>query len=172
MVAGRNRRGPDCRRHHPRGGPVHDLRQLAGATDYIPGDRVIDGIDQTSLLLNGDTHSRRDYVFIYAGPNLGATVKGNYKRHWISPDPVGEASGIPAGFYFLPSDTREKTPMLTNLIHLKTPFNRMRLRHRTLEEEVPRPARATRNPLDGNRERDTRDSSLDQPTGGLEESAV
>ena len=71
--------------------------RLAGATDAIPTDRVIDGVDQTSLLFNGDTHSRRDYVFIYAGPNLGATVKGNYKRHWISPDPAGEASGIPAG---------------------------------------------------------------------------
>ena len=68
--------------------------RLAGATQYIPTDRVIDGIDQTALLLNGDTHSRRDHVFIYAGPRLGATVKGNYKRHWISPDPVGEASGI------------------------------------------------------------------------------
>ena len=111
--------------------------RLAGATGDIPTDRVIDGIDQTSLLLNGDTHSRRDYVFIYAGPNLGATVKGNYKRHWISPDPVGEASGIPAGFYFLPSDTREKTPMLVNLIHLKSPFNRMRLRHELWKKKYP-----------------------------------
>jgi arylsulfatase len=111
--------------------------RLAGATGSIPTDRVIDGIDQTSLLLNGDTHSRRDYVFIYAGPKLGATVKGNYKRHWISPDPVGEASGIPAGFYFLPSDTREKSPMLVNLIHLKSPFNRMRLRHELWKKKYP-----------------------------------
>ncbi len=110
---------------------------LAGAADALPDDRVIDGVDQTSLLLNGDTHSRRDYVFIYAGPNLGATVKGNYKRHWISPDPVGEASGIPAGFYFLPSDTREKTPMLVNLIHLKSPFNRMKLRHELWKKKYP-----------------------------------
>lgn len=110
---------------------------LAGALDGVPDDRVIDGINQTALLLNGDTHSRRDYVFIYAGPNLGATVKGNYKRHWISPDPVGEASGIPAGFYFLPSDTREKTPMLVNLIHLKSPFNRMRLRHDLWKKKYP-----------------------------------
>jgi hypothetical protein len=78
--------------------------RLGGATQYIPTDRVIDGVDQTALLLNGDAHSRRDYVFIYAGDQLGATVKGNYKRHWISPDPVGEASGIPAASYFLPSD--------------------------------------------------------------------
>ena len=111
--------------------------RLAGATDYIPTDRVIDGIDQTSLLLNGDTYSRRDYVLIYAGPTLGATVKGNYKRHWISPDPVGEASGIPAAFYFLPADPREVTPMLVNLIHLKRPFNRMKLRHDLWKKKYP-----------------------------------
>jgi len=111
--------------------------RLGGATQYIPNDRVVDGIDQTALLLNGDTHSRRDYVFIYAGPNLGATVKGNYKRHWISGDPVGEASGIAAGFFFLPADPREYTPMLVNLIHLKSPFNRMRVRHELWMKKYP-----------------------------------
>ena len=111
--------------------------RLAGATEHIPTDRVIDGIDQTALLLNGDTHSRRDYVFIYAGPNLGATVKGNYKRHWMSSDPVGEASGIPAGFFFLPADPREYTPMLVNLIHLKSPFNRMLMRHKLWMKKYP-----------------------------------
>jgi arylsulfatase len=111
--------------------------RLAGASEYIPTDRVIDGIDQTALLLNGDTHSRRDHVFIYAGPRLGATVKGNYKRHWISSDPVGEASGIPAAFYFLPADPRETTPMLVNLIHLKSPFNRMKLRHDLWKKKYP-----------------------------------
>ena len=111
--------------------------RLAGATKAVPSDRIIDGIDQTALFLNGDTHSRRDHVFIYAGPNLGATVKGNYKRHWISPDPVGEASGIGASFYFLPSDPREKSPMLINLIHLKSPFNRMRVRHELWKKKYP-----------------------------------
>lgn len=111
--------------------------RLGGAMDNIPTDRVIDGIDQTSLLLNGDTHSRRDYTFTYAGPTLGAIVKGNYKRHMISPDPVGEASGIPAAFYFLPSDPREKMPVLTQLIHLKRPFNRMKLRHELWKKKYP-----------------------------------
>jgi arylsulfatase len=111
--------------------------RLGEAKKYIPTDRVIDGVDQTSLLLNGDTNSRRDHVFIYAGPKLGATVKGNYKRHWISSDPVGEASGIPSAFYFLPADPRETTPMLVNLIHLKRPFNRMRLRHELWKKKYP-----------------------------------
>jgi len=110
---------------------------IAGATQYIPTERVIDGVDQTALLMNGDTHSRRDHVFIYAGPRLGATVKGNYKRHWISSDPVGEASGIPAAFFFLPADPRETTPMLVNLIHLKRPFNRMKLRHELWKKKYP-----------------------------------
>jgi arylsulfatase len=111
--------------------------RLAGAMEHIPGDRILDGIDQTALLLNGDTKGRRDYVFIYAGPMLGATVKGNYKRHWISPDPVGDASGIPSAFYFLPADPRERSPMLVNLIHLKAPFAKMKLRHDLWKRKYP-----------------------------------
>jgi hypothetical protein len=111
--------------------------RLAGADQHIPGDRIIDGIDQTALLMKGDTNGRRDYVFIYAGPQLGATVKGNYKRHWISPDPVGEASGIGAAFYFLLADPREASPMLINLIHLKAPFARMKLRHDIWKRKYP-----------------------------------
>lgn len=111
--------------------------RLANATDHIPRDRIIDGIDQTALLMNGDTNGRRDHVFIYAGPRLGAVVKGNYKRHFISSDPVGEASGIPAAFFFLPADPRESSPMLVNLIHLKSPFNRMKLRHDLWKKKYP-----------------------------------
>jgi len=39
--------------------------RLGNATGGIPDDRVTDGIDQTDLILNGDTHGRRDHVFIY-----------------------------------------------------------------------------------------------------------
>lgn len=111
--------------------------RLGGAMKHIPTDRIIDGVDQTALLLNGETRSRRDYVYIYAGPQLGAIVKGPYKRHMISPDPVGEASGIPAAFYFLPADPREKSPIMVPLIHLKTPFNRMKLRHDIWTKKYP-----------------------------------
>ncbi|MDC0936158.1 sulfatase-like hydrolase/transferase [Pirellulales bacterium] len=72
--------------------------RLAGATKHIPGDRVIDGIDQTALLLNGESHSRRDYVHTYPGHELGATVKGRYKRHW---GVEGASSGIPTAYYDL-----------------------------------------------------------------------
>jgi arylsulfatase len=110
---------------------------IAGATKHIPTDRIIDGIDQRALLMKGDTNGRRDYVHIYVGPRLGAIVKGNYKRHFISPDPIGEASGIPAAFYFLPGDPREKSPLLVNMIHLKSPFNRMKLRHDLWKQKYP-----------------------------------
>ena len=39
--------------------------RIAGATEHIPRDRVIDGLDQTALLLEGESHGRRDYVYIY-----------------------------------------------------------------------------------------------------------
>ncbi len=46
--------------------------RLAGATDRLPTDRVVDGVDQTALLLLGEGHSRRNYMFHYSGPKLGA----------------------------------------------------------------------------------------------------
>lgn len=118
--------------------------RLAGATNSIPTDRIVDGIDQTSLLLNSDTHGRRDHVFIYAGPTLGAIVKGNYKKHCINSDPTA-GSGIAAAYYFLLHDTREKSPMLTNMLHFKGAFNRIQTRHELWKKKYPdRPA--TRGP--------------------------
>ncbi|MHC4573321.1 MAG: hypothetical protein ACYS76_04200 [Planctomycetota bacterium] len=109
--------------------------RLGGATKYIPTDRIIDGIDQTALLVNGDTHGRRDYVFIYAGPELGATVKGRYKRHWLG---QGEMALIGAAeFYDLYQDPREETPHVVPLIHTQGQFNRMRARHELFKKKYP-----------------------------------
>ena len=114
--------------------------RLGGATGNIPRDRVIDGVDQTALLLNGDSHGRRDYVHIYTGPVLGASIKNHYKRHWVSADP-GAASGIGAAYFDLLNDPREKTPMLVNMMHFKEPFQRMRARHEIWKKKYPdRPA--------------------------------
>ena len=110
--------------------------RLAGATQHVPRDRVIDGIDQTALFLNGDTHSRRDYVFIYTGHTLGATVKGRYKRHWIGSGDVA-ASGMPEAYFDLFVDTREDNPMLIPLIHTQGQFNRMRARHELMKKKYP-----------------------------------
>ena len=115
--------------------------RLGGALDEVPRDRIVDGQDQTALLLNGDTHGRRDYVHIYQGPNLGATVKGNIKRHWINSDP-GAASGLAAAFHDLLSDTREKNPMMVNTFHLNEAFIRMRARHALWKNKYPDATRA------------------------------
>jgi arylsulfatase len=110
--------------------------RIGGATDHIPTDRIVDGLDQTALLLNGDTHSRRDYVFIYAGHQLGATVKGRYKRHWIGGGEV-EASGMPEAYYDLYMDPREENPQLVPLIHTQGQFNQMVARHELFKKKYP-----------------------------------
>ena len=110
--------------------------RLAGATEHIPADRIVDGLDQTALLLNGDTHSRRDYVHIYAGHELGATVKGRYKRHWIGAGDVA-ASGMPEAYYDLYMDPREENPQLVPMIHTQGQFNQMRARHELMKKKYP-----------------------------------
>lgn len=111
--------------------------RIAGATENIPSNRITDGVDQTSLLLNGDTYSRRDYVFIYSGPTLAATVKKQYKKHWIGGDPLAAASGIAAAYFDLYNDPQEISPILVGALHMKEPFNRMRARHDAWIEVYP-----------------------------------
>jgi len=110
--------------------------RLAGATKYIPTDRIVDGLDQTAVLLNGDTHGRRDSVFIYTGHELAATVKGRYKRHWIG---AGEAAaaGTPEAYYDLYMDPREENPQLVPLIHTQGQFNQMVARHQLFKKKYP-----------------------------------
>ncbi|BBM03364.1 sulfatase-like hydrolase/transferase [Microbulbifer sp. GL-2] len=110
--------------------------RIGDAVEHIPTDRVVDGLDQTALLLNGDTHSRRDYVFIYTGKDLGATVKGRYKRHWIGAGEVA-SSGMPEAYYDLYMDPREEYPQLVPLIHTQGQFNHMVARHRLFKKKYP-----------------------------------
>lgn len=67
------------------------LARVAGAEENIPRDRLIDGVDQTPIMLLGETHGRRDYVFIYEGPALKSVVKQQYKFHTPAPgtNPIG-----------------------------------------------------------------------------------
>lgn len=55
---------------------------LAGASDSIPSERYIDGIDQSSFLLADDGKSRRDAVFMYSENNLMAIRWMEYKVHF------------------------------------------------------------------------------------------
>ena len=87
-------------------------------------------------LLQGDTHSRRDYVHIYAGHAIGATVKGRYKRHWIGSGEVA-ASGMPEAYFDLYQDPHELNPHLVPLLHTQGQFNRMRARHELFKKKYP-----------------------------------
>ena len=80
--------------------------QFAGAIDEVPTDRVIDGLDQSSMLLLGDTHGRRDYIHIYDGPTLKAVVKNKYKMHMPPPG----TNPIAAHIFDLMRDPREERP--------------------------------------------------------------
>lgn len=107
--------------------------RLAGATEYIPQDRIIDGVDQVSLLLNGDTYSRRDYNFIYTGNILAAMVKGRYKRHL-----VGAKPGLSGPeFYDLYNDTREVQGKMLPMFPAKGMFGIMKTRHLMWKANYP-----------------------------------
>src|SRR5271169_1092819 len=118
---------------------------LGGATDYIPTDRIIDGIDQTALFLKGDTFSRRDYVFIYTGNILAATVKGRYKRVW-----VGDKPGLSgAAFFDLYTDPREENGKMLPMLPALGMFNIMKARHQLWMEKYPNTPEARGWPLVG-----------------------
>jgi arylsulfatase len=81
--------------------------QIGGAMDEVPTDRVIDGLDQSSMLLLGDSHGRRDFVHIYEGHLLKAVVKNKYKIHVPPPG----SNPIAAPIFDLTRDPREERPM-------------------------------------------------------------
>jgi arylsulfatase A-like enzyme len=118
---------------------------LGGAKKHIPTDRVIDGIDQTALFLNGDTKGRRDYVHIYTGPLLAATVKQQFKRHW-----VGDRPGLAGkGFYDLYRDPKEVQPMMAQFLWAWEPFDSMKARHQNLMEKYPNTPITRGKPFEG-----------------------
>ncbi len=116
---------------------AHDLfttfASLAGAMSEIPNDRVIDGIDQTALLLNGDGHSRRDYYHIYTGDVLAATIKQQFKRVWLGDRPglVGDA------FHDLYKDEREEHGTMPPFLWAWAAFDHMKTRHEELMKKYP-----------------------------------
>ena len=87
------------------------LARVAGAEGYIPRDRLVDGVDQSALWLLGETHGRRDTVFIYSGNVLKAVVKEQYKLNV----PGRGENPIAAKFYDLYRDTREEWPVSTEI---------------------------------------------------------
>jgi arylsulfatase len=119
--------------------------RIAGRYDKIPRDRVIDGIDQTALFMNGDTHGRRDYVFTYKGPNLGSLVKQQFKRHFALS--TGALAG--AEFFDLYKDPREEHPLMAEFLWSWAQFDDMVARHRAQIEKYPHTPVARGEPYTG-----------------------
>jgi arylsulfatase A-like enzyme len=122
------------------------LARFAGATEQIPTDRLIDGVDQSSMLLLGETHGRRDYIFIYQLDKLAAVVKERFKLFVPGP---GE-NLIAAPFYDLYRDTREEWPVGTEVgAWGGQEFGRLIGRHMMRKQKYPSEPPARGIPYDG-----------------------
>ena len=116
--------------------------RIGGANQYIPRDRLIDGVDQTPLLLIGETHGRRDYVFIYEGPTLMSIVKQQYKFHL--PPPGSNPIGAPIfDLYKNPREDRPQDAILYG-VGFGANFVQMLKRHMNMKKQYPdrEPARS------------------------------
>ena len=101
------------------------IARIAQATQYIPRDRVIDGIDQTALLLNGEHHGRRDYVYIYENEMLRSIVKQEFKMHMPAPGVPGAAAPV----FNLYRDPREENAHIGQALWSGASFQDMAKRH-------------------------------------------
>ena len=99
--------------------------RIADATQYIPTDRIIDGVDQAALLLEGEGNGRRDYVYIYEGPVLRSVVKQKFKMHLQAPG----APGAGAPVFDLTRDPREMIPLIETALWSGASFQDMVKRH-------------------------------------------
>ncbi len=99
--------------------------RVAQATEYIPRDRVIDGIDQTALLLKGEHHGRRDYVYNYENDVLRSVVKQEFKLHLPAPGQPGAA----APMFNILRDPREENPQIGIALWAGASFQDMVVRH-------------------------------------------
>ncbi|MHC4525645.1 MAG: hypothetical protein ACYSU8_08950 [Planctomycetota bacterium] len=107
--------------------------RLGDATEYIPRDRIIDGIDQTAVFLEGDGQSRRDYYHVYTGPAHAATIKQQYKRVWIG----GRPGLVKNDFFDLYQDPREMRGMMAQFLWAWGPFDMMKKRHDAMNAKYP-----------------------------------
>jgi arylsulfatase A-like enzyme len=122
------------------------IARFAGATGKIPTDRVIDGVDQSALMLQGETHGRRDHVFIYSGNSLEAVVKEQYKMEI----PGAGENPIGAKFYDLFRDTREEWSVSTEIgAWGGAEFVRIIQRHKMRKQRFPDEGPALGRPYEG-----------------------
>lgn len=107
--------------------------RIGNATEFIPRDRVIDGIDQTALLLEGENNGRRDYVYIYEGFTLRSIVKQKFKMHMPTPGMPGAAAPI----FDLNRDPREENPLIEIALWSGASFQDMMKRHKITMKKYP-----------------------------------
>jgi arylsulfatase A-like enzyme len=109
------------------------VAKITGADKYIPRDRIIDGVDQTTLFLEGDTNGRRDYVHVYDGPKYSKTIKQQFKVHW--PAPGSPSFKLPV--YDLYRDPREDRPLKVQGMWTVAYFEEMKKRHMAFKKRYP-----------------------------------
>jgi arylsulfatase A-like enzyme len=119
--------------------------RVAQATGYIPKDRVIDGIDQTALLLKGEHHGRRDYVYIYENEILRSVVKQKFKMHVPAPGVPGAAAPV----FDLLRDPRERFPHVGAALWSGASFQDMIKRHQLTIAKHPHFELGKGRPYDG-----------------------
>ena len=107
--------------------------RAAQATQFIPTDRVIDGVDQLPLFFQGEGHGRRDYVHVYDGPKLAATIKQQYKVQWPAPGAAAWSMKI----FDLFRDPRETISLKTEMMWSVESFIDMRARHEAFKKRYP-----------------------------------
>ncbi|MFA3920684.1 sulfatase-like hydrolase/transferase [Ruegeria hyattellae] len=133
---------------NPRQDPIDTLHvtdlfttaaRIAGATDHIPNDRITDGVDQTSLLLNGEGHGRRNFMAYYSGPKLGAIRYEDFKIH------IKEGSGGLPGmeFYNIKRDPGEKYGQLYPGLFAVAPMQNLLGQHTGRVQQFPHRAPMT-----------------------------
>lgn len=99
--------------------------RLGGATHKIPDDRITDGIDQTALLLDGEGHSRRNFMAHYSGSVLGAIRYEQFKVHIKAAH-----GGLPGmDFYNIRRDPGEKYGALYGGLFAVTPIQQTMRQH-------------------------------------------
>lgn len=109
--------------------------RIAGAVDKIPNDRVTDGIDQTSLLVNGEEGARRNYIFHYnlamgdvkgMRSHLAAFRFGDLKMHTTT----GE-------FYNIIRDPAEMMPNIAPYLWAINPMKNVIMQHKKMMMKFP-----------------------------------
>jgi arylsulfatase len=119
--------------------------RVAQATEHVPTDRVIDGIDQTALFLMGEHHGRRDYVYVYQNEILAAVVKQEFKMHMPAPGVPGAAAPV----FNVLRDPREDQPYVGLPLWSGAAFQDMVKRHLMMIAQYPHAKLGKGRPYEG-----------------------